>query len=351
MGIRWTSEPRAGVKYGRIRFENPTLKGHTCPIIEISGGNSGPRLCVMAGIHINESSSITAAFRMAYLFHPESLRGTISIIPVVSTHNVFQHTMVTPPTEGLDLHWSYPGDAHGAFNECLAHALLNEWVGDADILLDLHGGDLDERMARYVVIQSTGDAEFDARAEAFASCFDTPLVVALHPSEIGVSGRCCTALAAQGRFALVAEAGDHGMIDSDSVEWHLRGIEQVATFLGMIEASPERRAGQQYLDRYGWITAPEAGAVETSFKPGDWLEADATIGIVRGCDGRAIAPVIAPASGYVMMQKSPLFVTKGFWIGAIATPRCPQPELSGLPIVGQDVATENGRRDDARREG
>lgn len=321
MDVRWTDEPGAGTRLGHISFDNPKLDGHRCPIIEVSGAQPGPRICVMAGVHINEASSIFAALSLASRFDSASLKGSLSIIPIVSTQNIFQYTFCTSPVEGRDLHWSYPGSEDGDFDECLAHALLTEWMSDADVLLDLHGGDLDERMARYVVVQSTGDAEFNARAEAMASCFDTPLVVALHASAIGSYGRCCTALAALRRIGLVSEAGDFGMADVESIAWHVEGVRQVAILLGMIDAAPSRRTDQQYLDRYDWIIAPEEGVIEKWFKPGDWLEAGAEIGVMRDCHGRAIAPVRAPASGYVTMQKSPLFVPKGHWIGAVASPR------------------------------
>ena len=321
METRWEEETAFGVRIGHIKFENPTLKGHTCPIIELNGKTSGPRLCVMAGIHINEASSIAAAIELANDFDAGTFRGSLSIIPIVSTHNIFKYTTVSPPTGERDLHWSYPGNPGGSFNECLAHALLNEWAADADVLVDMHGGDLDERMARYVVIQSIGDADFDARAEAAAACFDTSLVVALNAATMNEPGRCCTALAAQKRIALVSEAGDFGMADDDSIAWHRNGIRELAVLLGMVDGENTALREQRYLDRYEWIVSPEEGIVEKSFKPGDWIEAGTRIGTVTDYFGREKAAIHAPHSGYVMMQKAPQFVTKGFWIGAVASPR------------------------------
>lgn len=321
MQTRWENETTSGIRIGEITFGNPALKGHTCPIIELSGAEAGPRLCVMAGIHINEASSIAAAIAIAGDFDPRHFRGTLSIIPIVSTHNIFKYTAVSPPSGDRDLHWSYPGDPLGTFNDCLADALINEWAADADVLVDMHGGDLDERMARYVVIQSTGDPEFDARAEAAAACFDTPLVVALHASAMNEPGRCCTALAARRRIALVSEAGDFGMADPDSIAWHRNGIRELTALLGMTGGNVREPRAQQYLDQYEWITSPESGIVEKAFKPGDWIEEGACIGIVTDHYGREKAAIRAPQAGYVMMQKSLQFAPRGFWIGAVARPR------------------------------
>lgn len=316
----WAEEPRPGLRLGRVIFDGPALDHHSCPIIEMSGA-PGPLLCIMSGIHINEASSIAAAANLADHFDPATLKGTISIIPVVSTHNLFKYTLVTPPSAGRDLHWSYPGSPNGTFNEALAFALLYEWAKDADVLLDLHGGDLDERMARYVVIQSTEDSEFNKRMRALASCFDASLVVELATSEETEFGRCCTALAAQRKLGLVSEAGDAGTPDASSIQWHTDGILQAAAWLGMIPSPFRGREDQTYLDRYEWITAPEAGIVERTFKPGEWIESGEVIGVVRDFYGRLISEIRAPASGFVMMQKTTQIASKGYWIGSVAIPR------------------------------
>src|SRR3546814_3561237 len=47
-----------------------------------------------------------------------------------------------------------------SFSEALADALLNEWAADADVLIELHGGDLCEDVAPFTVLQLTGDARF-----------------------------------------------------------------------------------------------------------------------------------------------------------------------------------------------
>lgn len=321
----WLEEPRPGLKLGRLIFDGPVLRRHECPIIELGAG-PGPRLCIMSGIHINEASSIAAAVSLADHLDLEALTGTISIVPVVSTHNLFKYTLVTPPSEGRDLHWSYPGAPDGTFNEALAHALLNDWAREADVLLDLHGGDLDEQMTRYVVVQATGDAAFDTRVRALAACFDTRLVVELASEGADPFGRCCTALAARGRLGLVSEAGDAGTPDAGSIDWHLDGILQVAAWLGILPTPVRAREDQVYLDRYEWITAPASGLVERDFKAGDWIEAGAVIGTMRDFYGRKLSDIRAPESGYVMMQKTTLIAAKDYWIGSVAVPAAPNKE-------------------------
>jgi predicted deacylase len=311
---------------GAIAVKRSTLRpaalhrfDYTCPSIDIQGASAGPRLCIMAGVHINEASSIVAATQLPDLIDTEVLRGQVSIIPVVSTHHLYTKAMVTPPTSGVDLHWSYPGDPAGEFNDALAHWLVGEWAQDADVFLDLHGGDLDERMARYVVTQRTGDDAFDSSISDLAGCFDTDLTVALAPPETWSAGRICTALARDGRRGMVVEAGDHGHLDRDSVDWLTKGVMNVMRHLNMLRGDAEIRGNRTVLGRYEWVVAPMAGVVLLDVNPGDHVTQGDRIGIITDLFGAATADVHAAASGHIMMLKTPLFAQAGEWIGAIAS--------------------------------
>jgi predicted deacylase len=292
---------------------------YACPGIDIVGAKPGPRLCIMAGVHINEASSIAAAMHLPDFIDSQILSGQVSIIPIVSTHHLYTKAMVTPPSSGVDLHWSYPGDPRGDFNDALAHWLVCEWAQDADVLLDLHGGDLDERMARYVVTQKTGDDAFDASISNLAGCFDTDLNVALAAPETWSAGRICTALARNRRRGMVVEAGDHGHLDQDSVDWIIAGVMKVMRHLNMLPGGVDIRADRTVLGRYEWVVAPVAGGVRLKVNPGDRVTLGDRIGIITNLFGEEIAEVRGAASGHIMMLKTPFFAQAGEWIGAIAS--------------------------------
>lgn len=309
----------AGVTRSTLEPEALCRFAYACPSIEIQGAGAGPRLCIMAGVHINEASSIAAAMRLPDLIDPQLLHGRISIIPVVSTHHLYTKAMVTPPSSGVDLHWSYPGAPDGEFNDALAHWLVCEWAQGADVFLDLHGGDLDERMARYVVTQRTGADAFDDSVSQLARCFDADLNVALAPPETWSAGRICTALARNGRRGMVVEAGDHGHLDRDSVDWITNGVMKVMRHLNMLPGNADLRGKQTVLGRYEWVVAPVAGGVRLEIEPADRVTRGDRIGIITDLFGGTVAEVRAAASGHIMMLKTPLFAQAGEWIGAIAS--------------------------------
>ena len=90
MDVSSTKKPAGVGRVDRsITFSNPLLKDYTWPVCEITGAIAGPRLCVTAGVHVNEVSSIEAAIRLQSYFRPEELQGSVSIMPVVNLPALF----------------------------------------------------------------------------------------------------------------------------------------------------------------------------------------------------------------------------------------------------------------------
>src|SRR5262245_31569063 len=168
-----------GVHRSQLTFPYPALEGWSWPALDIVGQKPGPRLAVMAGIHVNETSSIEAAIRLQKAITPSALAGRISIIPIINLPAVPHRSQYVCPLDNKNINFSFPGRRDGTFAEAMAYAILNDWAADADVLVDLHGGDLCERVAHFMVVQCTGDDEFDRRALSLALSFDAELVVSL----------------------------------------------------------------------------------------------------------------------------------------------------------------------------
>jgi predicted deacylase len=307
----------SSLRRGFISFDLPALQEYSAPIVEITGGRPGPRLCVMSGIHIDEVSSIAAALCLEDRISARKLSGMVSIIPIVNTPAKFSHTDKFPQ-DGKNLHWQFPGKRDGTFSEVLAHALLHEWVGDAAALLDLHGGDIGETQQPFVIFQRTGGARADARHEAMARCFETDFLVGLEPELMKKPGRSCTALARAGRVGLVAERGDNGVLSTSAVKWHTDGVVRVAELLGMLPKRPrKRRPRQLVMPGYAFLTAPCDGLVRFCCKPGARVTQGQVVAEIHDELRRPLADVTAPSDGYLLWFSSMLFAKRRSWIGAL----------------------------------
>ena len=298
----------------QLTFDYPALAGWSWPTLDIVGQRPGPRLAVIAGIHVNETSSIEAAIRLQRAVAPADLRGRISIMPVVNLPAIPLWSQYVCPLDGKNINFSFPGRPDGTFAEAVAHALLTDWAGDADCFVDLHGGDLCETVAHFTVCQTRGEAAFDARNLELARCFDAELIVRLDPSHLEAPGRSCTARAASGRHAAFAEAGRIGLIEEDNVAFHFEGVLRIAKLLGMIAEAPPPRREPEIVGRYHWVPAPVDGFYRYRVKAGQKVALGSVLAVAENTYGEPVAQVLAPADGWILWTLTHAFVTKDSFV-------------------------------------
>jgi predicted deacylase len=309
-----------GVHRSRLTFPYPALAGWSWPALEIVGQRPGPRLAVMAGIHVNETSSIEAAIRLQKAITPEALAGRVSIIPIVNLPAIPERAQYVCPLDNKNINFSFPGHLEGTFAEAVAHAILSDWAADADVLVDLHGGDLCERVAHFMVVQCIGDPEFDRKALAHACCFDAELIVRLSPAHLKAAGRSCTGRALRGQHAVFAEAGRIGLIEERNVIFHLEGVMRLVQQLGMTASAPPRRRAPIIADDYLWVKAPADAFYRYRVEAGQKVGKGMVLAIGENTYGEQITEVLAPADGHILWTITHALVqTDSFIVGLAVT--------------------------------
>lgn len=301
----------AGVVRGRLTFSNPTLAGYAWPVCEITGRAPGPRLCVSAGVHVNEVSSIEAAIRLQRLFEPQTLRGSVSILPLVNQPAYGRFTEYNCPVDDKNIQFAFPGAPDGSFTEALCYALQHEWAAGADCYVDLHGGDLRENVSKFVMFQQVEDPRLHARAEQLARCFDAEIVVGLPQRLMDQPGRAATAFARQGRIALTTEAGANGVHDAASIAFHVDGVLNVAQQLGMIERMPRFERARVLCHDYLWVNSPVSGQLYPTIEPGDAVEQGQDLGPIHDLFGECVGHLHAPADGLLLWRMTHPTVVAG----------------------------------------
>jgi predicted deacylase len=307
-----------GVHRSKITFPYRALSGWCWPAVDIVGRSAGPRLAVMAGVHVNEVSSIEAAIRLQRAIEPSELSGRISIIPILNLPAVPKRSQYVCPLDNKNINFSFPGQPAGTFAEALAHAILNDWAADADILVDLHGGDLCEAVSHFMVVQCTGNPEFDASALAYARCFDAQLIVRLAPSHMQIAGRSCTGRALRRQHAVFAEAGRIGLIEERNVAFHFEGVLRLAAHLGMISSDPPRRREPVVADEYVWIPAPADALYRYRVEAGQKVAKGMVLATGEDTYGENVAAVLAPEDGYILWTLTHPLVQRDSFIMGLA---------------------------------
>lgn len=315
----------------QLAFSAAVLQAYDGLAYDIEGALPGPRLCVMAGMHVNEVAGIAAARDLIQHFSARAFRGRVSILPIVNTPAVPSRAQYLCPVDGKNINFCFPGSCIGSFSDALADALLNEWAADADVLIDLHGGDLCEDVAPFTVLQLTGDASFDAVNLALAAAFDPAIIVRLPPADLAAPGRSCTGRARQRRHAAFAEAGANGRLDTRSLRYHVDGVLRIAARLGMVDQAPPCRNPPPFLaDRYHWVRAEAGGWCDYAAEAGNEVRRGATLATIANAARHVLQTVVAPAGGRVLWRCTHPLVTPGgdlFGIGSQAATEEPSASL------------------------
>ncbi|MDX8455289.1 succinylglutamate desuccinylase/aspartoacylase family protein [Mesorhizobium sp. VK9D] len=310
-----------GIFRGHLRFESARLAGYRWEICEIRGKKPGPRLCIGAGIHPNEVSAIEAAVRLQRLFDPESMAGSVSIIPFINQPGLFEYPDYVCPLDGKNIEHTFPGKKDGTFSEALCDAIMKEWCEGADCFIDMHGGNLRENVSKFVIIQQAPDTQLNDQARRLAMCFDAEFVLALPTRFLDRSGTYSpSAFAREGRLAVLPEAGANGLATEDTVSFFVNGVLNVARTLGIISTPlADIRNAQVVCDDYLWVYCPVGGDFHSEVEPGDSVIEGQRLGTITNLFGETLAEVSAPASGCVLWRVTHPSIKEGSFMGAIGT--------------------------------
>ena len=119
------------------------------PVAVIHGARPGPVVAFVAGSHGTEYSSIVALQRLIPRIDAKALAGTVIVVPIINIASFQQMTPHVNPIDRKSMNGNYPGDPNGTQSQRALALVTSQVVVPADVVVDLHGGDLDENLRPY----------------------------------------------------------------------------------------------------------------------------------------------------------------------------------------------------------
>jgi predicted deacylase len=200
--------------YGAIAVPAGVDSGVQIPVAVIRGLRPGPTVAFVAGSHGTEYTSIIAMQRLISRVDPRKLAGTVIVAPLLNVPSFETMTPHVNPIDRKGMNGAYPGDPNGTQTARALAAVTEQIVAPADVVVDLHGGDLDEDLRPYSYWFRGGRAAQDSAGLRLALAFglDHIIVTDVDPSS-PTAGRSLSGQAlVRGKTVLVAEAGRSGIV-------------------------------------------------------------------------------------------------------------------------------------------
>ncbi|AHG89159.1 Succinylglutamate desuccinylase/aspartoacylase [Gemmatirosa kalamazoonensis] len=294
---------RGAIAYGTLVVPPGPDSGLRIPVVVVHGAHPGRVVAFVAGSHGTEYTSIVAMQRLAPRIDAARLAGTVVVVPLINVASIEGMTPHLNPVDRKSMNGNYPGDTAGTQTQRALAAVARAVVDPADVVVDLHGGDLDEDLRPYSYWFRGGNAAQDSAGRALALAFglDHVIVTDVDPAS-PTAGRSLSGYAlTKGKTVLVAEAGRSGVVAPADLAALVDGSLNVLGALGMLPRAVRPVAHPVWLggNASARLAADSGGmffaavARDTRVRKGD------VVGRTTDYHGRPTGEVRAPIDGVV----------------------------------------------------
>ena len=280
----------------------------------LHGAAPGPAVFVSAAIHGDEIIGTAVIQRLAQHLAPESIAGTVMLVPVANIFGFIAHSRYLP--DRRDLNRSFPGSAGGSLAGQLAHIFYREVVARCSLGIDIHSAAIHRYNLPQIRI-----AAGNRRLVELAMAFGAPVII-----ESPLRDGSLRDLAQQkGVEMLLLEAGEALRFDRLSIETGVEGVTRVLAHLGMIEADDGLHSVgvPARANRTVWVRSPRGGVMQAVRTSGDPVRKGDVLAQVAGLFGEDAEDLVSPADGIIIGHATLPVVHQGdalFHIAAIDHP-------------------------------
>lgn len=304
---------RGTIALGLIAVPAGADSGTNIPVAVINGSRPGPVLALVSGAHGTEYASIIALERLIGSLRPESIAGTVIIVPLVNIASFEQKVPHVNPTDRKSMNRFYPGTMQGTQTERASYLITKQVVEQSDHLIDLHGGDLDENLRPYSYWTKTGNAALDSVSREMALAFglDHIIISTERPTDPAASRYLENTATTRGKPSLTAEAGRAGRTDTDDITALVDGCLNVMGYLRMLDRPVHPVEHPVWLEKVVSLSSEATGIFYPLVDRGTYVESEMRLGYVTDYLGRTLFEAKAPAAGVVLFIRAVPSMTKG----------------------------------------
>ena len=307
------SAKRGELARGAIQVPAGVDSALSIPVVVINGARPGPVLAIVSGAHGTEYASIIAVERLIERIEPAKLAGGVILVPLVNIPSFEQKVPHVNPVDRKSMNRYYPGNPSGTQTDRASYAITKQVVEQADHLIDLHGGDIDENLRPYSYWSKTGRATQDSISRQMALAFglDYVIISADRPTDPQASRYLENTATTRGKPSITAEAGRAGRVDNDDVERLVDGSLGVMAYLRMLDRPFHPVEHPVWIERVITVASEATGIFYPLVDRGTYVSEGAPLGYVTDYLGSKIFEARAPSAGVVLFVRAVPSMTKG----------------------------------------
>lgn len=122
------------------------------PVATVTGDQPGPHVVITAGIHGAEYPGIVSAIRIYQELEPKNVHGKVTVVTISSVKAYESRSMFVCPVDGKNPNRFFPGSQKGTYTEVMVNCLFENVISKGDYHLDIHGGDMVEKLEPFPFI-------------------------------------------------------------------------------------------------------------------------------------------------------------------------------------------------------
>ena len=242
------------------------------------------------------------------------------VVPLLNVASFEQMVPHINPVDRKGMNASYPGNPSGTQTERALAMVAEQVVKPADVIVDLHGGDLDEDLRPYSYWMRSGNAAQDSASRALDMAFGLDMVIV---NDVDVTNPARTRslsgyALALGKTTFVAEAGRSGTVTPGETGMLVNGSLNVLASLKMIDRKVPAPPKITWVGHDQRVRADAGGMFYATVARGKpRAEGRRRSDTSRTIVGRKTSDVLSPQAGIVSFIRGVPSLSKGSTIVTI----------------------------------
>jgi uncharacterized protein len=274
------------------------------PAFLINGSEEGPKVLVLGGIHGCEYTSIDAAQKIGLSIAPSQVKGKVIVLPIANPAAFYARSIYVHPRDQKNLNRMFPGKEDGTDAERLAYWLNESVFKEVDYIIDLHGGDMIEALVPFTIYHVTEDEKILETSKEMASLFDIEYVIG---SKGQVPGSTYGCAAEQGVPAIIAEAGQQGIMSEEHSLLLQEGVKNILASLGLMQGEV-KRSDSTFISVFDWYRSDVKGLWYPAVQIGDTVAKEQVLGRLANEFGETVKEIVSHTEGVVLFLVSSLAI-------------------------------------------